>query len=233
MILVGSGALFWRAAGHAASMGAPIDALIHPEGETVPGWAAEFECVDTADVNELADGIDEISSDRLVCSTGNPFIFREPILELDLTIVNIHGGPLPQYRGLPIAAAAFAILRSEPEFGVTLHRVDSGIDTGAVIDRSTFPLSPSATLEELSLQVTQACHDIFVDNLDTLDRTPPVSDPAESGSEGEYFGMKKLATIGTCRDHPNFARATDLGVLEEYYPSVHDLFTSARQNHSF
>lgn len=232
MILVGSGAIFWRAASHAASSGKPIDALIHPEAEPVPAWASDFECVGTDDVNELADGIDEVSSDQLVCSTGNPFIFREPILELGLTIVNIHGGPLPRYRGLPIAAAAYAILRSEPDFGVTLHRVEAGIDTGAVIDRRSFALSASATLEELTLQVTQACHEIFTDNIDTLDRPPAPSDP-ESSSFGEYFGMKKLTEIGAFRDHPNFERATELGVLEDYYPDYRAIFTSARRTHSF
>lgn len=237
MILVGSGALFWRAASHASSAGTTIDAVIHPEGETVPEWAAELECVPTEDVNELADGIDEVSSDGLVCSTGNPFIFREPVLELGLTIVNIHGGPLPRYRGLPIAAAVFALLRAESEFGVTLHRVDSGIDTGAIIDRRMFPVSESATLEELSLHVTESCHDLFTDNLETLGREATNGNGAGNSqgdgnsSAGDYFGMKKLKTISDYRDHPNFDRATDLGVLEEFYPEYQKLFTAARQTH--
>ncbi|WP_168187139.1 formyltransferase family protein [Williamsia sp. 1138] len=229
MILVGSGALFWRAAAHAASAGKTLDAVIHPEGEVVPAWARDLECVATTDVNELADGIDEVTSDQLVCSVGNPFIFRRPILELDLTIVNIHGGPLPQYRGLPIAAAVFAIMQSEKEFGVTLHRVDAGIDTGAIIDRRMFPISDSVTLETLSLQVTEACHEMFTDNLDTLDREPRSTGALETGSSGEYFGMKKLRTIGDHRDHPNFDRATDLGVLAEFYPSYRELFDAARR----
>lgn len=226
MILIGSGALIWRAADHAVSVGKTVDAVIHPRSEAVPAGVGALNCLATDDVNGMADVIDDISSDRLVCSTGNPFIFREPILDLELTIVNIHGGPLPRYRGLPIPAAAFAILRSEREFGVTLHRVDAGIDTGAVVDRRMFGLSESVTLEDLSMQVTSACHDIFADNIDTLDREPAA---LESDSSGEYFGLKELATIGSYRDHPNFDRATDLGVLEDFYPSYHDLFSSARR----
>ena len=228
MILVGSGALLWRAAGHAASVGTPVDVVIHPEGEAVPAWASDLECAGTDDVNELADGIDEICTDGLVCSTGNPFIFREPILELGVTIVNIHGGPLPRYRGLPIAAAVFAILNGEHEFGVTLHRVDAGIDTGDVIDRRAIALTESVTLEELSMEVTQACHDIFVDNIDSLDRSPAPASANHSSAPAGYYGMKQLADIGNYRDHPNFVRATELGVLEDHYPAYRDLFASYR-----
>ncbi|WP_159502142.1 formyltransferase family protein [Microbacterium sp. 18062] len=226
MILVGSGALVWRAADHAASAGKTVDAVIHPRGEVVPARAARFECVGTDDVNGVADVIDAVSSDRLVCSTGNPFIFREPVLELGLTIVNVHGAPLPGYRGLPVVAAAFAILRAEVEFGVTLHRVDAGIDTGAVIERRMFPMPADVTLEELSMAVTQACHDIFMANLGDLDRPPaPEGPPAVSG---EYFGRKRLASIGDHRGNPNFARAIELGVLGDYYPEYADVFASAR-----
>ncbi|MBW0114773.1 formyltransferase family protein [Pseudonocardia abyssalis] len=226
MIIVGSGALVWRAAAHAVSAGRTVDAVVHPRGEAVPARARGLECRATDDVNELAGFLDDTCGDRLVCSTGNPFLFRAPVLDLGLTIVNVHGGPLPGYRGLPLAAAAFAILRSEPEFGVTLHRVDAGIDTGAVVDRRTFPVSPTATLEELSIQVTQACHRIFADNLDTLDRAPAPHDAAEA--PGEYFGMARLAGIAAHRDDPAFARATDLGVLEDFHPAYAELFAAAR-----
>ncbi|WP_330134522.1 formyltransferase family protein [Rhodococcus artemisiae] len=225
--MVGSGALVWRAAMHAASAGKPVEAVIHPHGEDVPAQAVELNCVATHDVNELAEYIGGLSIDRLVCSTGNPFIFRTPILDLGLTIVNVHGAPLPRYRGLPLATAAFAILRSEREFGVTLHRVDAGIDTGPVVDRRTFSLSSSVTLEELSLQVTDACHEILTDNIDDLDRVPE-QDVDESSQPGEYFGFTQLASISTYRDHPNFDRATDLGVLDEFYPSYAELFEAAR-----
>lgn len=224
MIIVGSGALVWRAAAHAVSAGRTVDAVVHPRGEAVPARARGIACRATDDVNELAGFLDDACSDRLVCSTGNPFLFRAPVLELGLTVVNVHGGPLPGYRGLPPAAGAFAILRSEPEFGVTLHRVDAGIDTGAVVDRRTFPLSATVTLEELLVQVTAASHQIFVDNLDDLDRAPG---PRSEGP-GEYFGMARLAGIGAHRDDPAFDRATDLGVLEDFYPECAELFAAAR-----
>lgn len=225
MIIVGSGALVWRAATHAVSAGRTVDAVVHPHGEAVPARARSLERRATDDVDELAEFIAGTCTDGLVCSTGNPFIFRAPVLDLGLTIVNIHGGPLPGYRGLPVAAAVFAILRSEPEFGVTMHRVDAGIDTGPVVDRRTFPLSPTVTLEGLLLQVTKSCHEIFVANLADLGRTPAA--PAADGP-GEYFGSARLAAVADHRDNPAFARATDLGVLEDFYPDQAKLFAASR-----
>ncbi|MBN9792692.1 hypothetical protein DMP17_29495 [Pseudonocardia sp. TMWB2A] len=228
MIFVGSGALLWRAATYATQVGRTVDAVVHPRGEEVPPQAASLNCVDVRDVNEHADLFRDSCGDGLVCSTGNPFIFREPVLSLGLTIVNVHGAPLPQYRGLPLATAAFAILRSEREFGVTLHRVDAGIDTGPIIDRRMFPLSRSATLEELSIEVTQHCHAILTANLDDLGRAPASEVSSDPADAGEYFGARQLASLENYRDHPNFARATDLGVLDEYYPSFADLFSTMR-----
>lgn len=48
-------------------------------------------------------------------------------------IINLHSGILPDYRG--IMASFWAILHGEKNLGMTLHYVvDSGIDTGGIID---------------------------------------------------------------------------------------------------
>jgi methionyl-tRNA formyltransferase len=52
--------------------------------------------------------------------------------------VNVHGGLLPQYRGGHVAQ--WAIINGEREFGVTLHYMDEGIDTGPVIAEQRFAL---------------------------------------------------------------------------------------------
>jgi len=56
-----------------------------------------------------------------------------------LGAVNVHGGLLPQYRGGHVTQ--WAIITGEAEFGVTLHYIDAGIDTGPVIAEQRFALS--------------------------------------------------------------------------------------------
>jgi hypothetical protein len=46
-------------------------------------------------------------------------------------ILNVHPGPLPAYRGL--FAPFWQVLEGEGELAATLHLVDAGIDTGAVL----------------------------------------------------------------------------------------------------
>jgi methionyl-tRNA formyltransferase len=52
--------------------------------------------------------------------------------------VNVHGGTLPEYRGGHVMQ--WAIINGERQFGVTLHHLDEGIDTGPIIAETRFPL---------------------------------------------------------------------------------------------
>jgi methionyl-tRNA formyltransferase len=52
--------------------------------------------------------------------------------------VNVHGGLLPHYRGGHVTQ--WAIINAEREFGVTLHYIDEGLDTGPVIAEQRFAL---------------------------------------------------------------------------------------------
>lgn len=65
-----------------------------------------------------------------VASTG---LLRRPLLEgVPCPFVNYHSGVNPAYRG--INGGYFALARGEPEnFGVTLHLVDTGVDTGSIL----------------------------------------------------------------------------------------------------
>jgi methionyl-tRNA formyltransferase len=56
-------------------------------------------------------------------------------------IVNLHFAPLPQYRGR--YSAGHAIANGDAYFGVTLHYVDEGIDTGPTIAQRLFPIEPT------------------------------------------------------------------------------------------
>ena len=66
-------------------------------------------------------------------------IFRKGILNLPpLGIINCHAGKLPFYRGRNIIN--WALINGEREFGITVHQVDSGIDTGDILVQRTYPI---------------------------------------------------------------------------------------------
>ena len=57
--------------------------------------------------------------------------------------INLHPAPLPEYRGCN--SYAHAIINGEDEYGVSLHYMDKGIDTGPLIRVDRFPILPDDT----------------------------------------------------------------------------------------
>jgi methionyl-tRNA formyltransferase len=65
--------------------------------------------------------------------------------------VNVHASLLPKYRGA--APITWAIVRGETETGVTLMKLDAGMDTGPTFARALSPIGPDETAGELSARL--------------------------------------------------------------------------------
>jgi methionyl-tRNA formyltransferase len=66
---------------------------------------------------------------------------------------NLHPGPLPDYAGLN--APSWAIYNGEDSHGVTLHRMEPGIDTGPIAFQERFAITPEDTGLSLSLRCAE------------------------------------------------------------------------------
>lgn len=81
-------------------------------------------------------------------------------------IYNIHFSYLPFYKGVfPIV---WPILNQEKFTGVTLHQIDSGIDTGDVIDKRKVFLNDDTTSRDLYFECQKTAYKIFKKNLKSL-----------------------------------------------------------------
>jgi len=67
--------------------------------------------------------------------------------------VNVHASLLPKYRGA--APIPWAIVRGEAETGVTLMKLDEGMDTGPTFARLATLIGPDETAGELSERLAQ------------------------------------------------------------------------------
>jgi methionyl-tRNA formyltransferase len=68
---------------------------------------------------------------------------------------NCHPAKLPRHRG-PIPFA-WALREGDPEFGVTWHRMDAELDTGAILAQTTVPIEDSdTTIREIGPRVAAA-----------------------------------------------------------------------------
>jgi methionyl-tRNA formyltransferase len=76
-------------------------------------------------------------------------ILPKDVLEAPrLGCVNVHASLLPKLRGA--APITWAVVRGEPETGVTLMQMDEGMDTGAMLEQFTTPIAEEETAGELA-----------------------------------------------------------------------------------
>ena len=69
---------------------------------------------------------------------GYPQIFKKKIFQIPkLMTINLHGGPLPSYRGG--SPLNWQIINMKKNIGISIIKVDQGIDTGPIIADARFP----------------------------------------------------------------------------------------------
>lgn len=91
-------------------------------------------------------------------------ILQPSVLDLPrFGCLNVHASLLPRWRGAaPIQAA---ILNGDVETGITIMRMDAGVDTGSVLNRRTVPILPEDTTGALSDRLAGLGAQLLVDTL--------------------------------------------------------------------
>lgn len=87
----------------------------------------------------------------------------DPCLEL---LYNIHFSLLPKYRG--VYTSLWPIWNGEAESGVTLHLMDPGVDTGAIISQRRFQLESHLMAEQLYERYHAEAFELFKEQLPAL-----------------------------------------------------------------
>lgn len=101
--------------------------------------------------------------DVLVSMSFNQ-IFKKDIINLtSIGIINCHAGKLPFYRGRNILN--WVLINDDKEFGITVHFVDEGIDTGDIISQKTFPITDLDSYKTLLNTSYSACANILYESL--------------------------------------------------------------------
>ena len=72
-------------------------------------------------------------------SAGFAYLFPREVIEAAEILLNVHGTLLPAYAGA--RTLNWVIECGERESGVTVHRIDDGVDTGPILVQRSFPIS--------------------------------------------------------------------------------------------
>jgi methionyl-tRNA formyltransferase len=101
----------------------------------------DIDCLRTSNVNadKFLCEIGAYKSDIFVSMSFNQILKTEIINMPDLKTINCHAGKLPFYRGRNVLN--WALINDEKEFGITVHYVDEGIDTGDIIIQNTYGIT--------------------------------------------------------------------------------------------
>lgn len=91
-------------------------------------------------------------------------ILQAEVLELPkFGSVNVHASLLPRWRGAaPIQAA---ILHGDTETGVTIMKMDAGVDTGPALSQRAIPISKDATAGTLSPILAELGAELLIETL--------------------------------------------------------------------
>ena len=120
----------------------PRIAAILRENELDPRWPENCERIDVPSVNspECLAQLARLDP-RVILLLGTRIIDRKTLAAIKVPVINYHAGITPKYRG--IHGGYWAKAEGDlGNFGVTVHLVDPGVDTGAVLYQARFAPGP-------------------------------------------------------------------------------------------
>ena len=128
---------------------------------------------------------------------------------------NLHPGPLPRYAGLN--APSWALYHGESSHAVTLHKMEAGIDTGAVVYKECFLIEDTDTAITVYSKCVRHGVPLITKLIDTLGSdTQSLRLIDQDLRQRRYFGRTvphngQLSWNQPARAIVNFVRACDFG----------------------
>jgi len=198
--LAGTARMAWRVAA------AKLRARLHRPGpagafHSVPAVARTFAVPSyhVAGVNgrEFHRIVDRHRPDLLVSMSCPQIIGRQVRRRFDLGCINVHGAPLPRYRGL---MPSFWVLRhGEAATAATVHDLGDRLDNGAILRQRRVAIDPADTWDSLVRKTKAAGARALLEAMDEIEAGTVRRRPnADAGAT--YFSFP------TARDRRAFAR---------------------------
>lgn len=112
---------------------------------------------------EAVNKLKEYEADIFVIAAFGQILSEEILTMPPLGCVNIHASLLPAYRGA--APIQWAVINGEKESGVTIMRMEKGIDTGGMYAKKAVPITHKETGASLHDKLMQAGAELIVEVL--------------------------------------------------------------------
>lgn len=123
-------------------------------------------------------------------------ILREPLLSTPpLGCINVHASLLPRWRG--VSPVQYSILHGDSWSGVTIMRMDAGVDTGPILSQRAVPIGPEDTAGELLDSLAGQGADLLIHTLRELANGS--LEPRPQDDEGAVYAPKLTRTLSAIR----------------------------------
>ncbi len=139
--------------------------------------------------------------------------------------LNLHDSLLPKFTGF--SPVLWALISGESEFGMTIHRMDDGLDTGDILIQRSLPIGPTDTGTELVMRGMDLIPGALRDALAALESGTAVWRP-QNKAERTYFHKRSerdslIDWTWPAEDLERFVRA-----LSDPYPRAFTFYRGER-----
>jgi methionyl-tRNA formyltransferase len=158
-----------------AAPGVSVDALVLKGPESNPLAAdATARNIPVVDVARFVREVPQTGGGWLINANSTAIIPVSVLNAFEGRSLNFHPGLLPEYAGLH--THQWAIRNGEREFGVTVHRMEQRVDTGAIVGQLRFPIRPEDTGLSLFSRCLAAGAELFPRIVAQIVRGEPLDD---------------------------------------------------------
>ncbi|PKL50408.1 MAG: hypothetical protein CVV37_07190 [Nitrospira bacterium HGW-Nitrospira-1] len=148
----------------------------------------------------------------IIAVLGSSVIRQELISLPAVAMINIHSGLSPYYRGM--WSYAWPIVNREPEYiGVTVHHINTGIDTGDIICQTKPLLEKDDDLNAIFLKVIAEGIELMVKAIEEISAKGSVVSHKQPRNTGRLYQLKDFDAAAACVCLKNL----EDGLIQEYF----------------
>ncbi|XP_069115437.1 uncharacterized protein [Argopecten irradians] len=163
----------------------------------------------------IENALKDISVEYLF-SISNPRILTEAVLKIPKRLsINYHDSPLPTYAG--VHATSWAIINDETHHGISWHVVETGIDTGDILQFKEVKIDRSDSAFTLNMKCQEAAKSAFQILLKQI-KNGNITRTKQLGVGRSYYGLHAIPpNVGvlnfslTCAEICNLGRGLEFG----------------------
>jgi len=135
---------------------------------------------------ESVEYLRSFSAEIMVVAAFGQILPKEILTMCPFGCINVHASLLPKYRGA--APIQWAIINGDKTSGVTIMRMDEGIDTGDIMEKEEVVLSPEETGGSLFNKLSQKGAELLIETMEKIEKGTATYTKQEE-SEATYVGM--------------------------------------------